>query len=227
MFSTGVSSPALSGTGSVEITNNINTCDAEWNVLTVQDLCGGTAPSCSSTPPENYEYQAAFYLASGDTYQALEFDPDLTDTSGYTYEASVECDSSGNWNYFKSAGTAWVVFNVGSGPNNHNVPCTLNNGSGTWSTGQWYRLRLYVTMDTGAGSPSYTYEGLFLDTWNSGSSAWTEGDNQLTQGPQSGIGAVYNGWPQRISTEEQLDNNINNSSTTEVVYYDDYSLTVW
>lgn len=220
---TGVLSPSLSGTGSLEIQNNINTCDTEWNVLTVQDLCGGTAPSCSSTPPENYEYQAAFYLASGDTYQALEFDPDLTDSNGNTYEASVECDSgTGDWRYFDTYNTQWKDFTKGSGGS---IKCAPLFNNGAWSAGQWYRLRVYATMDT--NNQQYAYPGLFLDTYNASNQTWTEGDNLLTGGAEGPISALHNGWPSRISTEEQLDNNISNSSSTEVVYYDDYSLTVW
>lgn len=100
-------------------------------------------------------------------------------------------------------------------------------------------------MNTSAGQ--YTYQGMFLDTYSSGS--WTTGsqlvESAVTLNPciggsnancsnTEGDGSLQP-WPDRIWVEEQLDNSSQHSQSTYCdgtgqtvcAFYDNYSLTVW
>ena len=239
-----VGTPSVSGT-SLEDTNYIGAC-SEFNCLAIRDLCGGNSgQGCPTTPPQHFEFEVSFYLPAGYRYQALEFDPDLTDTNGYTRWASIECDSaSGNWQYYDSSVivspdvSAWKPFTGGSGPGGV-IPCgAYTPSTHQWNSG-WYRLRLYVTMQ----NETYYLVGLYLDPYSNGNPVLTSNLLTVSQGPIgacNGNGGVnpgcanynstthtYTPWPPRMWVEEQLDNNPSSSSPTEKVNYDIYSLIVW
>lgn len=139
-----------SSDGALEMTDTNTSSSAcpEWNELGVLDVDFNPSPDFLSPPTVNLEVDMKFYLPSGTTYQALEFDPDLTlensGTDDYTYQPSVECDfdpGTGTpiWKYFDSNVQLWKSFTVIGASNDYSCSDL---------TAGWHQLQLYVTMDT-------------------------------------------------------------------------------
>lgn len=221
----GVSSPSQSGSA-LEVTDDRGSCN-EWNVLAHMNLCSSSYvyPNSPSYPGclnvTHMEYEVSFYVDAATNWQALEFDPDLT-TGGYTYWASVECDTgSGDWKYFDSNAHHWTEF-----PTSHH--CGLLDSSNHWIT-NWYRLRLYVTYNT--STHQYQYQGLTLDTYQGST---VQAGTPLFSSSQGNINACNGStdakcqnWANRLWVEDQVDNNYKKTDQVAHMYYDYYNLTVW
>lgn len=229
---------SITGTGpcgSLEIVDDASS--GEWNALGVLNTCGDQAVNSCLGAPSNMEIDLQFVMPSSTTYQALEFDPDITwqDSSGkkWTHKISVECQlqpSSGSpiWAYFDTSANQWYPFtNLGLGST---IPCNLSAGR--------HRLQLWVTVDE--ANHQYKYQEFIVDNFpNTPQQPLLNGtlgpvqpcDTTIATGLPGGNCYDFNSF---IGVEEQVDNKASLSSsgscggsTTACAYYDNYSLTVW
>jgi hypothetical protein len=202
--------------GALKMTDTNNgPSPCEWNVLGTLDLDYNPAPLFLTSPNVNVEVDLKFYMPSGTTYQAIEFDPDLTLLNqNHTYQASVECafhDTGGShWKYWDSSVHTWNSFTMigASAP----VPCSLSSG--------WHHLQLYATINT--ATYTYEYQGLMVD-----GTVLFQNSNTSVNACNGASDPICRNWATRLWVEQQLDNYSTTSSTTEVADYDYYSLTIW
>ena len=162
-------------------------------------------PTAGCTSVSNFLDDVWFYIPSTTTaLQALEFDPDVYDGS-YEYFMSMQCDSaSGAWRFWNMNAGNWTT--AGGSTNVSAYPCTLLT-----QTNQWHHFQLYGIMNYSAHL--YTYQTMVVD----GVTIYQNlGNSYPARSYSSG---------EAINVEQQIDNNA--SATSNSVYYDNYSLTVW
>lgn len=226
-----------SACGSLETLNGPpNTGTTELNVLDQLSVCGyGTGTDCPSTI-EAMEDTLQFVVPqeTAQTYQGLEFDPDVTwsnGTTNYSYKISVSCefhptDDSNNpdgnpeWEYWDSSANTWKPFeNLGL---SSYIPCGVGKGR--------HSLQLYATLDT--TSNTYYYEEMIVDN----QILFNQTLGPVTACDTSNLSGPCPGYSQYIGVEQQIDNNTAtsatpvcnpSSSTTMCAYYDHYELSVW
>jgi len=163
-------------------------------------------PTAGCTSVTNFLDDVWFYIpAATNQLQALEFDPDVYDGS-YEYFMSMQCDSaSGDWRFWDMAGGQWTT--QGGSTQVATYPCTLLTQTNTW-----HHFQLYGTMNYTAHT--YTYQTLAVD----GAVVYQNLGNAYSA-------KSYKSSSQAINVEQQIDNNA--SATSNSVYYDNYTLTVW
>lgn len=194
------------------------------------------------------ELDLQFYIPQDltQTYQALEFDPDVTwpdsTSTEYSHKISVSCElhptndstnpsGTPEWEYWDSSADAWEPFwklgNAGPNGITSYIPCNLSTGR--------HQLEVYATLDT--ANHEYYYNEMILDLQQplfNVSQGSGLGPVQACD-PQDESGPCYN-FSQYIGVEQQVDNNAGpasspvcnpNSTTTVCAYYDHYSLVVW
>jgi hypothetical protein len=162
-------------------------------------------PTAGCTSVSNFLDDVWFYIPSTTTaVQALEFDPDLYDGS-YEYFMSMQCDSaSGDWRFWNMNAGQWTT--QGGSATVSTYPCQLLT-----QTNQWHHFQLYGVMNYSAHT--YTYQTFVVD----GVTVFQNLGNSYPAKPYSSGEAIV--------VEQQIDNNA--TATSNSVYYDDYSLTVW
>lgn len=225
--------------GSVETL--VTSSSGEYNGLAAENVCGsGTQYSCPSSI-SGMELDMQFYIPPNTTYQALEFDPDVTwpDSSDVeqSYKVSVACEFHPDpdisdtpiWVYWDGAANdsqgAWEPFTQLGWDNP--VDCNLTPGR--------HRLQLYVTLDT--QDDEYYYNEMVVDGQ----------EPFFNLAPGSGLGPITPcnttnqdgacaGWGTYIGVEQQIDASHSNStsdvcesgsSDTVCTYYDHDNLFVW
>lgn len=213
------SGQSISGSGacgSLEIADTLDS-GTEWNVLAAENVCGNLTQTTSCPTISNLILDMQFVMPSNTTYQALEFDPDVTTSDGYTYTESVECDfSTGIWKYWDSSAVSWNPFsNIGL----NNVPgCSLTSGR--------HHLQLYVTLIDSGSTHTYQYHEMAID----GQVLFNSPSNAVQACYASGQNTPCQGFTQYIGVEEQVDQSCPSGTCqpqTITAYYDHYSLSVW
>lgn len=184
-------------------------------VLITVTIGGAPCSTLSNALEDNY-----YYIPSGNTLMAFEFDPDLFQGT-FQYVASMQCDvdpssaAPGQWRFWQSfAGTnasTGVPYGTWLTKPGSSYSCTAAQ-----ATNQWHHYQLYITYNQ--TNNTYSYQTFVID----GVVVFQNLNYTFAASPNHAVASIF-------TIQHQIDNMQSTSRTTpgNTIYYDQYNLSVW